>query len=336
VYHAPGQGFNRDEMLAAAARALAYFRQNFGPYPFATLRVAELSSFSDTFGATAYAGTIFGVENRLFLLHQSEATLDLVGRGLAHEIGHQWWGQQIDPALVAGFRLLTEVLAEYSELVVDAQVHGRAGTLAFLEKSNDLYFYMRGFEDMRENPLSTVQNQPYIYYFKGAHAMYVLRELLGEARVNGVLRELLRDFAYPAKPTAADLIARLQAAATPEQWAYLDELFNQVVTYDLKTLSAKGESLADGETRVRAEIQASRTSLDAAGKASTAPFEGWIEVGLWRGDELVQTERVSLSAPGGTITLRSKQKPDAFSVDPRMLLLDADASDNRQKIEFGR
>lgn len=51
----------------------------------------------------------------------------------AHEVAHQWWAHQEDPANVQGAEFITESLAEYSALLVLKHKYGDAKMHRFLQ-----------------------------------------------------------------------------------------------------------------------------------------------------------------------------------------------------------
>lgn len=81
----------------------------------------------------------------------------------------------------------------------------------------------RGTERLKERPLLKVDpNQGYIHYRKGSLALYYLAEMIGEARINAALKDLIEKFAYkgPPYPTSYELVDRLRDQ-TPEELKYL-------------------------------------------------------------------------------------------------------------------
>jgi aminopeptidase N len=104
--------------FARGVRAsLDYYTQNFGPYPLKQLRIVEFPRYASF--AYAYPGTISYAEAFGWLTKVDERVhFDLPTAVVAHEVAHQWWGYQVVPAPVAGAGLLSEVLAQYSALMV--------------------------------------------------------------------------------------------------------------------------------------------------------------------------------------------------------------------------
>jgi ABC-2 type transport system permease protein len=65
--------------------------------------------------------------------------------------------------------------------------------------------------------------QSYLMYSKGALAMYALQNSMGEDRVNRVLNQLVKQYAYPANPpTSLDLIDLFYQEA-PEHKGLIDK-----------------------------------------------------------------------------------------------------------------
>jgi len=330
-----GHDANLDRLISGAADALADYSERFAPYPHDQLTIAEIPSFSDSFAATAYPQTVYVVENRVVLLEHGPEQPDLAYRCMAHEVAHQWWGNLLEPAHVPGFRILTEVLSEYSEMVVYGKRHGEAANRAVLESLIDLYFFMRGFASEPEQPLVVGEDQAYATYFKGAHSVHVLRELMGEATIDAVLRELLADFPYPAAPRPEDLITRLEAALPREQRPVIDELFREVVTHEVRLGAARLVDSGDGEV-LELEIIARQTRLDDEGIATLEPLGRPLEIVLVRDGETIAREVVALDGTTTTITLEPASRPDTVVLDPRILFLETERGDNRMALERER
>ncbi|HKV12981.1 MAG TPA: ABC transporter permease subunit, partial [Thermoanaerobaculia bacterium] len=174
VYHHPGHGDNVGRMIDAARKSLAYFTASFGPYQHRHLRIVELPRYVRD--ATSFPGLIacseaMGFNARL----DGEEAIDFPFYVTAHEIAHQWWGQQLVGANVQGVGMLHETLAQYSALMVMENELGRQKMHRVLEYELDWYLRGRTGERGAEPPLALVERQEYVYYHKGALAMYALR-----------------------------------------------------------------------------------------------------------------------------------------------------------------
>lgn len=316
---------NLDSALQGAMDALSYFEANFGPYPHQQLVIAEIPSFSDSFAATAYPGLIYMVEDRTLSLDQRRGPATMVHRLMAHELSHQWWAHQVDPAECDGARMLTETLAEYSQMVVTEKRFGSAATLDYQKAMDSFYFTWRSYDDEPEPALSRVGSQAYVAYFKGSHAMYVLRHLLGEAKVNEILQHLCLEYSYPTRPTAADLLALIQPHLDPEQKVLVTRLFEMVSWYDLRIEQANAQPLDRGWL-----IQ---VTLYVAPRGDDADRKETYLLRLLGDDQEILRDRSLTLTPGKhELEFTVDQCPTRVSLDPELLKLEADRSDNAVKV----
>jgi hypothetical protein len=84
--------------------------------------------------------------------------------------------------------MVSETLAQYSAMMVLETTYGPGMARRFYDYNMNAYLSGRGVYANREAPLLDVERQSYVYYAKGAVAMYALRERLGAEAVNGALR----------------------------------------------------------------------------------------------------------------------------------------------------
>src|SRR5690606_19551191 len=79
VYYHPAHHENVASLITNARNTLDYCENNFGKYPFRTVRFAEVSAFTKGFAATAYPATVFITENMVFHAHvEGEKSKDLI------------------------------------------------------------------------------------------------------------------------------------------------------------------------------------------------------------------------------------------------------------------
>ncbi|MDB4949345.1 MAG: hypothetical protein JWM27_1994 [Gemmatimonadetes bacterium] len=341
VYYHPTHAYNVNRMLAAATRSLDLFGARFGPYPHRELRIVEVPSYWG-FGALALPGTVYFVEDRGFLTDaRDSADLDLVTRRVAHEVGHQWWGHQVDPTDQPGASMLVETLAKYSEQMVLKETHGERALPALLAFDLDRYLRGRAGEESVEAPLYRVTGEAYLYYGKGAVVMSGLRDLLGEPALDRVLARLVREHAgsdHP--PTSLDLIALLHAQAPPEQRALIDQWLREVVVYDLAAGPATCRRLPGGGFRVTATVDAGKT-MRRGGRDVPLPFDEALDVaafaanprGLASAGRILYSAKQQIRGPRTQVSFTVAQAPAYVAVDPYVHRVDRDPSDNLRKVE---
>ncbi|WP_316800879.1 M1 family aminopeptidase [Pedobacter frigidisoli] len=218
---------NVDRLLKNAARTIKYCERNFGPYPYKTLRFAEISSFTDGFAGTAYPATIFMTEQ--FIFHnnlRADRNQDVINELAAHEVSHQWWGNaQLSPDEREGSKVLTETMAMYTELMLAEHFLGSDAAKDKVSIHNQIYLNERGFG--KEVPLYLARPQDtHLYYSKGLVVMWQLKQLIGEKTINRALRNLLKKHRYPApSPVSGDLLIELHQVSDTSLHQKIDSLF---------------------------------------------------------------------------------------------------------------
>ncbi len=335
VYYDPRHSANVPRMLRALAASMDYYTANFGPYPFPYVRIVEFPDY-DRF-AQSFAGTFPWSEGLGFIADTRDpARIDMVTYVAAHELAHQWWGHQLVPANQQGATLLVETLAQYSALRVMRRLEGPARVRKFLKFELDSYLKGRGGEAMAEQPLVSVEDQPYIHYRKGSLVMNRLADEIGEDRVNAALRDLLARFGAkgPPYPTSLDLIAALRAHAPADKQGLITDLFQSITLHDLRATAASARRRPDGRWDVRVTVSAAKLYADPLGKERPAPMDEDVTIGLLtaRPDasgfgpaEVIGAERRRLRSGLQTVTFVTDRKPAFVALDPFLDLIQRDA-----------
>ena len=341
IFHHPAHTRNLDRMMAGMKAALDYYTEAFGPYQFRELRVAEVPPYG--INGRALATTILFAEQN-FLTRADGNRVDHTFFGTAHEVAHSWWGGQLRGANVPGRAFLSEGLSNYSAMMVTERVMGPAEARRVYEFQLERYLSRRrAFQ--RDVPLIEVEDHPHIAYGKGAIVMYQLREQLGEATVNRVLRGFLekhrRETAAGSPddvraqdrpgPAVRDLLAELRAV-TPESKQYLlTDLFETVTLWDVETRRATVRRTSDGQYEVALDVNAKKLRADAVGRESEVPMDDWVEIGVFGadgGDSPLYLERHRIRSGEQTIRLTVPAEPASAGIDPRRTLIDRDPANN--------
>jgi hypothetical protein len=340
VYHHPAHGWNVDRMLETLERSLAYYEANFGPYQFKQARVIEFPSYGKNY-AQAFANTIPNAETYGFMADlRSPEALDYVTGALAHEMAHQYWGHQLTPAYMEGNLLLTETLAQYSAVMVMRSVLGPDQIRRQLRLQLDSYLSGRAWAQMKEVPLVRVMGQNYLHYNKGALAMYLVQERLGEAAVNRALRALLERYRFRSAPypRSLDLVAALRAEAkSPEDQALITDLFERITLYDLKALEPEARRLPNGKWEVAVPVEARKFYADGDGAEKEAALADRIEIGLFTAApgsasfdrrHVIAMERRPIRSGRQVLRFVTDRKPAFAGIDPYHFYIDRNSADN--------
>ena len=338
VFHQPEHAFNVAKMQRAMRASLAYFGSAFGPYQFTFARIIEFPGYSSF--AQAFAGTMPYSESAGFNANTTDPEkIDFTTYVVAHEMAHQWWAHQVVGADMQGATFLSETLAQYGALMVMQKLEGPDKIRRFLKHELDRYLGGRSGEAVEELPLVRVENQQYIHYRKGAVAMFLLQQRLGEEAVNRALARFVSRFRFagPPYPRSIDLIAEFRREArTPAQQQLITDLFERITLYDLQVDKAATRKVAGGwETTLT--LTARKFEADGKGAEREVPLNEPIEVGLFTAQPgLGAFDRSNVLAMGlqpirsgtQTLTVRSAKRPTHAGLDPYNFYIDRNSEDN--------
>jgi aminopeptidase N len=341
IYYDPQHPYNVQRMFKAMQLSLDYYTQHFGPYQFRQLRILEFPDYSSF--AQSFANTIPFSESIGFIADvRKPADIDYVTYVTAHEIGHQWWAHQAIGADVQGVTMLDESLAQYSALMVMKHLYGPTKMRKFLKYELDRYLSGRGSEEVAEEPLALVENQPYIHYRKASVIFCALQDYIGEDKVNAALRTWLDKVKFQPPPytDTRDLIADLRAQAGPQYQGLITDFFDKITLFDDRMISATAKKLADGKYAVTLHVHAAKYYADGKGKETRATVDIPIEIGVFAkakdGDEQDEQplflQKYPVKDGDSTITLTVDGKPYEAGIDPFNELVDRVSDDNRAQI----
>lgn len=346
VYHHPEHAWNVDRMLDAMAVSLDYYQASFGPYPFDQARIVEFPGYNSL--AQAFAGTIPYSETVGFISDYSQPdTIDYVSYLTAHELSHQYWAHQVVGADMEGQDVLSETLAQYSALMVLKKIRGDHHIRRYLQFELDRYLDGRAYSAEPEPPLARAAGGGYVAYRKGALAMYLLQERLGEEAVNRALRNLVDRYRFKGAPypRSLDLIELLRAEAdTDEEQALITDLFEQVTLYDLRAGEATAVQRADGRWTVAVRVEAKKLYADDRGRETEAPLHMRIEIGLFTAEpgrdafdakNVILLERQPIRSGAQILRFVTDRRPTHAGIDPYNYYIDRSSGDNVVEVLAG-
>ena len=341
VFHHPTHDVNVDRMLRSMKGSLAYYSQQFGPYQFRELRVVEFPLYMS--GARAHPHTILFSEGSAFLTRVDSGDVDRTFFVVAHETAHQWWGGQVIPASAPGAGMVSESVAQYSSMMVLETEYGRDMAQALLRLQSDEYMSNRGVFTNREAPLLDVNGQAYVHYFKGAVAMYTLRDRLGDQAVNAALRRFREKYAGTNAPPATSraLYAELKAVTPDSLRTLLSDLFEHITLWDIRTDSVRAEPEGAGAWRVTLHVDASKARADSVGRQTPIAMDDLVEVGVFAGatsgqggpGETLYLKQHRIRSGNQTITVTVPRRPASAGIDPHRKFIERERDDNTKAVE---
>ncbi len=341
IYHHAQHAMNVARMVQSTKDTLDYMTQHFGPYQHRQLRIIEFPRYRNY--AQSFANTVPYSELGFISDLRDPLKVDTAYNTTAHEVAHQWWGHQLVGANVQGGAVLSETLAQYSELMVMKENLGLMSVRRALKVELDLYLRGRTREVFEEQPLLLTENQNYIHYNKGSLVMMALHGLLGEARLNGAIKSLLEEhrFAKGPYPTSLDLQKHLNQVADAGEQAVIADLFERIILYDLKMTAATVTPRVDGRYDVRLELDAARFEADGQGRENEIDLDETVEIALFNKDPdtmaddtgILYLARHRVTAGTNTLALVVDQKPSHAGIDPLLRFIDRDHDDNVMPVE---
>jgi aminopeptidase N len=341
IFYHPTHSFNVSRMIEAVKKALAYYTAEFGPYQFRQVRIIEFPAYRRF--AQSFPNTIPYSESAHFINDlRDEENIDMVFFITAHETAHQWWGHQVIGGDVQGAQFLLESITQYSAFMIMEKDFGRDQMQKFLAYELERYLMGRGNERVAEQPLVVVEQQPYIYYSKGGLALYALRDYIGEARLNGALRQFLNDkrFQDPPYTNSIEFLAYLYEA-TPGEYQYLiEDLFETITLYDNRADDAEMEPLENGQYRVTVTVESHKYRADGLGVETEVDHNDWVEIGVFGKHDatsryaspMLYREKHRVATGKSQIEVIVDDEPVKAGIDPRNLLIDRVPSDNVVKV----
>ncbi|MGE5326970.1 MAG: M1 family aminopeptidase, partial [Deltaproteobacteria bacterium] len=223
-----------DDVLSKAADSVQYFDQIFGPFPYSHLALAQIpGDFGQGWPGLVYLPTfsfLQGAEREKLSGHALGHEMDL-GPFVAHEIAHQWWGNEVgwnsyhDQWLSEGFASYAAALALARERGGDRKLHEllQAYKRDLLAKKPDGETVESGGPIWLGQRLSNSHNPTGyndIVYKKSCWVLHMLRSLMtdpktgSDAQFFDVLRSFVRTYSGK-NPTTEDLCKFLDRYVTP-------------------------------------------------------------------------------------------------------------------------
>jgi len=249
---------------------------------------------------------------------------------LAHELTHQWWGNQLVPADALGAKMLTESITEYISLRIYEEYFGKEKAQHFLSLQRQRYFEGRTKQTEKESPLYLVRpDQEYIAYGKGAMAFNTLQYYVGEEKLNTILKEFLEKYKFRADqyPTSTDLITHLKNSIPIEFHYIIKDMMETITFYDNKIIEIK--ELPNNQLEIKLSIR----KMESIQKNEVEAANVFLTIGQYDSDgNLLQIEEVKASSGENRVTIYKKQGTTHILLDPFLHLIELNVEDNRQNI----
>jgi aminopeptidase N len=297
------------DQMAQAGRIVRFFTDKIAPFPFEKLANVE--------SKTRYGG----MENAGAIFYSEQAVAEGAGIEplLAHEIAHQWFGDDVTETSYAHL-WLSEGFATY---LTDLFVEHAYGPERFRKRMRDEREQVAAFA--RENPSATLVDRRYdkatellnpFSYQKGAWVLHMLRRRVGDEVFWAGLRRFYRAHAGGSADTR-DFRAAMEAASGGD----LRSFFEQWTDGPAVPRYEGTWRHEDGRLTVRLRQVAPEDFT------YTLP----LEIGLYASDGAEpRVETVDVNARRETVSFSVEEAPARVALDPRANALIDVASFERQ------
>lgn len=333
LYYHPLHPYNLEHISHAMRASFSKFQTSFSPYQYDRMNLMEVPRLHDF--AMSVPNTIAFSESMGFTMVASETGLNVPFYITAHEVAHQWWGDQVRGALVKGEDMITETLAQYGAGIVTLQEFGEGSMKHILRFEMGQYLKGRKREAHQEQPLYKAEEQSYIHYGKGLISMMALRHYISEDSVNAALRRVIHDF--PADEgiyaTTLDVISEFRKS-TPDSLQYLiTDLFQRIIFLENRIQNASIKSGSQSGFTVSLDLITEKYESDPQGLLQQVTINDWIELAVYGTDRegkeiVIHRQMYKFDKSASTLTLDLETTPTRVVIDPAAILMDRNLEDN--------
>ena len=333
IAYDPRTPHNVPTMVRALDAARDRYSEWFTEYPWTNLRVTEFPGIAGY--AQGFPGNISFSENIGYLAKPVEKedskpdadTLDAAFYIVAHEAGHQWWGNIVTPGKGPGGNIISEGLAEFSAcmLVHHELSPAQARVLRRRWEKN----YVEGRQPDNERSINRVDGSrpgdQVVTYQRAGWAFWMLKNLMGEEAMLAGLRDFIATWRDGVEtpdgldfPLIEDLLASLRPHA-PDPAAFDDFVGRWITGKDLPDLEVRDAKVE--KTAAGYRVTGTLANIGTGGAEVKVRVEGKKpdDKGAPRpaADAIVT---VSAEAPGA-IDVTTDFEPERIVVDPDVDLL---------------
>lgn len=346
VYYHREHEWNVDRMIVSSKDSLRFFEQAFGKYQHKQLRIIEFPGYRQF--AQSFANTVPYSEQIGFISDLRDPnTIDSVYYITAHEVAHQWFGHQLDAANVQGSAVLSESLSQYAALQVMREQYGEVRIREFLSYELDAYLRGRSTEYLEEMPFMRVENQPYIYYHKGAIVLMAIADRIGFENMNKAIAGLIAQFKFSQgrRATTLDLLNAIKSVTEKSHYAFIEQQFSQITIYDIELMEAQINTIEAANTDpeklhlVEMSVNVKQFAVDGEGEETSQQFDDLVDIVIFDGDpndfnndtNILYHNKHRLQDGENKLLIQLDEvsgRPKFIGVDPFIRYIDRNSRDN--------
>jgi hypothetical protein len=267
VYFDPRTEHNVPTMVRALDAAREKYGAWFVEYPWTNLRVTEFPGLAGY--AQGFPGNISFSENIGYLAKPLKVTDMATGREegkidaafyiVAHEAGHQWWGNIVTPGKGPGGNIISEGLAEFSALMLVHHELGEEQGKTLRRRWEQTYVFGRRADN--ERPINRIDGSrpgdQVVTYQRAGWAFWMLRNVMGEEAMLAGLKDFIATWRDGVEtpdgldfPLIEDLLESLRPHA-PDPAAFDAYVGRWILGKDLPDLEVREAKVAKTDAGYR-------------------------------------------------------------------------------------
>jgi ABC-2 type transport system permease protein len=328
VFHEESHTLNLDRILLALEESIIYYSNSFDVYPLSQIRIVEQPNFRK--GAKSFAGMIIISEDIGFMVDVQNSPVDPIYSTIAHEVAHQWWGHLVIPEDKPGHTLLTEVLSQYSAMILMMDVFSSEYLKRYLEINHNSYHRLKSISKGKESALIDDSSLGFVPYHKGLIGMHYLQRLLGKDAINQVLVKFIEDRNYTSYSysTAEDFVNYIEEVTPDSVKTKVNELFRRNVLYENSIKQAILSGNKEEHYTISLEVLGKKYVDDGFRNIKETPMNEWIEISLLKDNQQIYFGKHKIKSGKNLINISLSEIPTTAIVDPEFTLLDRNLDDN--------
>lgn len=336
IFHHPSHTYNLKHLMHGLSASMSYYSKHFSPYQYDQLNLLEVPRTHDF--AMSIPNTIAFSEAMGFMLQEDQQGLNVPFYIAAHEVAHQWWGDQVRGARVKGEGMLVETLSHYAAGIVTLHEFGESSMEHIVRFERGRYLKGRKRESDIERPLAQSEDQSYIHYGKGLINMMTLRHYISEDSVNSALRRIIEQFPAGKKryPDTEDLLLELRSVTADSLQYLITDLFEKVIFMESSIQSAIINKTPDDRFEVDVNLITEKFEVNTEGITQPVPTTDWIEIAVYAVDDegieqIIYKRMHKFDQPRNTLSFTFSQSPSRIVIDPNSLLMDRNLMNNEYR-----